>query len=49
MTKKDYYKKKHFDCPCCGWRGHVNRNMRKWLGRHEINTRSYIRILSISD
>lgn len=31
MTKKDYYKKRHNDCPCCGWQGHVNFNKRKWL------------------
>ena len=35
MNKKDYYKKKHGDCPCCGWQGHVNYNMRAWLGHRE--------------
>lgn len=34
MTKKKYYKKSHWDCPCCGWQGHVNKNTRKWLGRN---------------
>ena len=34
MTKKDYYKKKHADCPCCGWRGCSRYNKRKWLSRN---------------
>jgi hypothetical protein len=43
MTKKEYYKKKHADCPCCGWQGHVRFNARKWLGKkrgayHENNS-----------
>lgn len=31
MTKKKYYRKRHRDCPCCGWQGHVLNNSRKWL------------------
>lgn len=51
MTKKDYYKKKHRDCPCCGWQGHVRNNMRKWLSRRErlkrIDTRNSEAIVPI--
>lgn len=35
MSKKKYYKKSHWDCPCCGWQGSSRYNMRKWLGRKE--------------
>lgn len=31
MSKKKYYRKRHSDCPCCGWQGHVRNNTRKWL------------------
>jgi len=37
ITKKDYYKKKKNDCPCCGWHGMSETNRRKWLATKNTN------------